>query len=452
MAAKQTPLENLSRYSLLDALMQRRSRRFGLGMKMDAGALAYQSPHAPMPLSEEEEALLVFAASGFTGFALADLEYVPGKGDIMSHLLARTVASGDGAQAVAIFVINDQGTFLVRRPQELSQEELKAALEMVQKGAFAEAYRLLRVKLKNTRSAPPIDPMYNLKCNEWSVYQPGTTYIIPVNDITFLYINGLLNIFGPTMGAYVLDERHSMRSAGLKRFARSRGGHLDDDIQSHELGTIQTMETGTAELIAIEQGMMLQNLGLMTQAMGIGGFPNFAVHPFGWFEALGFRMNVMTTARFFSESRFFAFIASLFHKNLPFPYPVGLEVDGKVLLKAYCPPYYPTMREAVMAVVETKFGKQGTFRGGIKNSAWRDPSSISNTLPNLTQEAIEATISYCEYVLKTYERFPAFITPFRTVLGFQATHLDIGFYDKFYKPEAISDTHREHLALWHGQQ
>ena len=57
----------LGDYSLLDALTKRRSRRFGLGMKMPAGPLAYQSRHAPFPLSEEEEAGLSFAAGGITG-------------------------------------------------------------------------------------------------------------------------------------------------------------------------------------------------------------------------------------------------------------------------------------------------------------------------------------------------------------------------------------------------
>jgi len=37
--------------------------------------------------------------------------------------------------------------------------------------------------------------------------------------------------------------------------------------------------------------MMLQNLGLMAQALGLGGFPNFANHEFAWFQALGFRME-----------------------------------------------------------------------------------------------------------------------------------------------------------------
>lgn len=80
-----SPLQHFANYSLLEALTMRRSRRFAMGMNMDGGALAYKSKHPPTPLTEDEEALLVFAASGFTGFALADLVYTPGKGDIMSH-------------------------------------------------------------------------------------------------------------------------------------------------------------------------------------------------------------------------------------------------------------------------------------------------------------------------------------------------------------------------------
>ena len=29
---------------------------------------------------------------------------------------------------------------------------------------------------------------------------------------------------------------------------------------------------------------MLQNLALMVQALGLGGFPHWAAHPFGWFR------------------------------------------------------------------------------------------------------------------------------------------------------------------------
>jgi hypothetical protein len=32
----------------------------------------------------------------------------------------------------------------------------------------------------------------------------------------------------------------------------------------------------------------------------------------------------------------------------------------------------------------------------------------------------------------------------------QAHHLDLDFYDRFFKPGAYLDTHREHMGRWHG--
>ena len=72
--------ESLAQYPLLTALRERRSRRFGLGMKIPGGPLAFQSRHQPASLTEDEEAALVFAACGITGHALADLCYAEGEG------------------------------------------------------------------------------------------------------------------------------------------------------------------------------------------------------------------------------------------------------------------------------------------------------------------------------------------------------------------------------------
>jgi hypothetical protein len=36
------------------------------------------------------------------------------------------------------------------------------------------------------------------------------------------------------------------------------------------------------------------------------------------------------------------------------------------------------------------------------------------------------------------------------VLGFQANHVDIDFYDRFYQSGALAATQREHLARWHA--
>src|SRR6476660_40378 len=97
--------QEFSRYSLLDALRGRRSRRFGLGMHIDNGPFAFKSRHAPLPLPEAEEAALAFAACGVTGYALADLSFGTGQGgSMLAGLLGRTVASPDAINTVAVVI------------------------------------------------------------------------------------------------------------------------------------------------------------------------------------------------------------------------------------------------------------------------------------------------------------------------------------------------------------
>ncbi|HSB09553.1 MAG TPA: hypothetical protein VLM38_08720 [Blastocatellia bacterium] len=447
-----TAEEDLANYSLLDALRGRRSRRFAVGMKSDSGPMPFDSAHPPMPLTEEEEALLVFAACGITGHALGDLVYAKGQGgNILGGLVGRTAASGDCVQAVALIVSNDEATYVIKRPQDLTTDEIQELIELVAQGNLTEFYTRARVKIKDGRSAPPVEPMFNINCNRWSVYQPGTTYFLPVNDLTFIYINGLLSILSPETGAYVLDERRGFCSAGLDRFARSKGGHLNDDPAGNDIVTIERMELGVAELATVEQGMIQQNLALTAHAMGLGGFPNFAAHEFGWFQALDFKTGQMSSSHYFGKGPVFEVAAKLLKRDLPVSFPLALEINGEPLLRAFCQPCYPTMRDAVMAVVERKFGPEGAFRGGATAGEWLDSKPISAATPDMEEETIEATIAYCEYVYQTYGRFPGFIAPFRTVIGFQAAHLELDFYDRYYKPEALSSTHREHMARWHSQ-
>jgi hypothetical protein len=72
MSAPPDLLRQVWDYPLFEALYGRRSRRFGRGFAMDGGPFAYASEHAPLPLSELEEALLVAAGVGFSGIALWD--------------------------------------------------------------------------------------------------------------------------------------------------------------------------------------------------------------------------------------------------------------------------------------------------------------------------------------------------------------------------------------------
>jgi hypothetical protein len=110
------------------------------------------------------------------------------------------------------------------------------------------------------------------------------------------------------------------------------------------------------------------------------------------------------------------------------------------------------MEAAVRAVVELKRGVAQVLRGGSGGTARLDSGGKDDggvSFPEPSGRAIEATIAYCEYVHRRYGRFPAYQPPFRTVLGFQVSHVDTEFYDRYYKPEALSDTQRGHMTQWH---
>lgn len=428
---------------LVDLLRNRRSRRFAPGMKIESGPFAYHSRYAPIPLTEDEEAALAFAACGVTGYALADLAYGKGHGgQMLAGLLGRTVASPDAINTVSVVVTNDKATYLLKRPQDFAPAAFGELVTVAQQGELTELYRRSRVKIMDGRAAPPVQPGYNFNINQWSLYAAGSSYFLPINEITALYINAVLEAFDETMGLFLVDERNNFQPAGIGRFGRSKGGHLEDDLNAGRAGTIQAIELSLAEAAAVEQGMVLQNIALMAQALGLGGFPNFARHEWGWFEALGFRMGRMPASRYLGAPPWAGLILRLLGKETMLPIVQGLERDGQVLLKPFCPPYYPTMRAAVNAFVDSKFGPQGIFRGGATNSGWRDAAQVAPLIPAPSAAAVEATIAYCEYVYNRYARFPAYSAPFRTILGYQATQVDTEFYDRFYRPEALSETQR----------
>ncbi|MEZ4870226.1 MAG: hypothetical protein R3C14_53345 [Caldilineaceae bacterium] len=429
--------------SLYDALRWRRSRRFAPGMAIPSGPFAYTSLYAPVPLTEAEEAALAFAACGVTGYALADLAYGAGEGgQMLAGLLGRTVASPDAINTVSVVITNDEATYLLKRPQDFAPTDFSAMVTLVQQGALTELYHRSRTKILEGRAAPPVQPGYNFNINRWSLYAQGGSYFLPINEITALYINAVLEAFDPAMGLFLVDERNHFQPAGIRRFGRSRGGHLHDDFGGGRIGTIQAIELSLAEAAAIEQGMVLQNIALMAQALGLGGFPNFARQEWGWFEALGFRMGQMPASRYLGAAPWLQWLLRLLRQDQPIPIALGLERADQVLLQPFCPPYYPTMRAAVEAFIDHKFGPQGVFRGGAAQSGWRDPAAAAAQIPAPSTAAIDATCAYCDYVYQRYGRFPAYSAPFRTVLGYQATQVDLEFYERFYQPEALSPTQR----------
>ncbi len=378
-------------------------------MVLDGGPLSYESKRAPQPLNEEEEAALAFAGCGVTGYAFAELPYRAGArpesggGNIMTHFVARTVASGDAMHDCTLFVINDQGAWLLKRPQDFPRQQIPELIRQGKEHQLTDLYHKARVRVADQRVDVPREVPFVAPFNKWMANLPGTTYFLPVAELSALYINLILSAFDHDFRFFLVDDHNGYQPAGIAQFARAAGGHLENDPARGRVATVSFIETWVCEFVAIELGGILQNLGLMSAALGLGGFPHFAAHPFIWPVALGFRTENVPFHRLIGAPPGIP-------GDIPVPTPVGLERDGQILIKPFCPPYYRDMSEAVQSEI-----------------------------PRYSDEAIAATIAYCSYVHERYGRFPVNGGPFHTVLAYQAHRLDEDFYGKYYKQEAVPE-------------
>ena len=82
-----------------------------------------------------------------------------------------------------------------------------------------------------------------------------------------------------------------------------------------------------------------------------------------------------------------------------------------------------------------KFGEGAPYsRAGSK--PWAD-SVDATRIRRHDQRAVDATIAFCDYTMRTYGRFPAHVDAFKTVVAFQAHHVDPTFYDHFYPQPSL---------------
>ena len=54
----------------------------------------------------------------------------------------------------------------------------------------------------------------------------------------------------------------------------------------------------------------------------------------------------------------------------------------------------------------------------------------------------------CSYILDTYGTFPATVDSMHLMWFMQVHHLDLDFYDGFFKPAVYGLTHPDHITTW----
>lgn len=421
------PLTDLLDFPLFDAMMGRRARRFGLGMEIPSGPLAFRSRSAPQPLSELERAVLVAAGTGVTGWNFG-VPFGPDRPDEHAHythrFTGRTMPTAGGFGTPVLLFTDDEGTYLTdtrdRRPGGVSELD----------GGVDAAERIVRVcrehttKLSDQRLDLPEAPPHMLEPNLWMANASGSTLFLPIGDASEQVLSLLAMAIGN--GNVPMDDRAGRPAGDLDRFIASG---LLDDTKRVPLSVLHQMayEGNVSEL-----AFMGHNIVLMLQAMGLGGL---------YFNGLN-RWSILGAFADDGIAGFgFRFVRD---ERWTVPNPVGL--DG--VYEALCPPYHADMRDAVATFVARKFGSGGAYDPDTPGP-WRDSTAIKRGVTPYSEEFVACLAEVAQYILDTHGRFPATFSTIVLAGYVQAVHLDTEYYDTHLDPGAYLRTHAEHWQRWH---
>jgi hypothetical protein len=419
----------LTEFPLFDALTGRRARRFGLGMELPSGPLAYRSRAEPVPLSELERSILVAAGTGVTGWSFG-LPFGPDRPEEHAHytqrFTGRTAPTAAGIGTPMLFATDDSGTYLTNtrdllpaRPRDVTGSR-DDALE-----AMVETVRTHTEQLSEHRLDLPAASPHMLEPNFWMANAPGSTLFMPVGDASEQVL-GLMAI-ALANGNVLVDDIAGRPAGDLAPFVRS--GLLQEGKRI-PLTVLQQMayEANVSEL-----ALMGHNIMLTMQAMGLGGL---------YFNGLN-RWSILGA---FNESGIEGLGFHFVHDTRwTLPNPVGL--DGHI--EGLCPPYVSDMREAVNIFVERKFGPKGAYDPNTPG-AWREAKGIKQGVTPYSEEFIDCLSEVAQYVYDTYGKFPNTFTTIVLSGYVQAVHLDTDFYDTHYQPGAYLPTHAHHMERWHA--
>jgi len=424
----QVLLEELGQFPLLDAMFGRRSRRFGVGMTIPDGPLAYSSTQPPLPLTDLERTVLVLCGAGVSGWHLG-MEHTangdPDRGcNYPVRLTGRVAASAAGIETSELIVSDDSGTFITRFRDldPTGGRAIRAAsdLETFVARVGEHCLRLSDYRVELPAAAPHISA-HTL----WNANRPGTTLFIPIIDMTQQVLDFLAIYLAG--GIIPWDPIRDCPCSDLDRFVASG---LLDARKRMSLVDIEQYMLATG---AIELGLICQNIVLTLQAMGLGGWMFTGINPpslLGAYAADGI------TGLGFRFTR---------DPGWSLPNPVGL--DG--VFEGLCPPYFPDMRAAVERFVDIKFGPGGTY-DPTRPGPFRDNAQVKLKVERYSPEFVDALSEVAQYLHEVFGKFPATIPSVYVRMNAQAQHIDLDYYDAFYGPEASLETHRQHLARWHG--
>lgn len=394
-----------------NVVSHRRSRRVGMGGQI-AGPLAYKSSEKPFPLSTAELALLCFAAAGQSGFTPFELPVYAA-----TTLRGRTYPSPCNTQRTQLIFTNDDGIFLYK-PRLSKKAVAVQNIDDLQE-IIADFDKDI-VKLKDGRINLPLGSGGMSLGNEGHCNVPGQTIFMPIVDPSDEMINAVLLSIGGYGQLFVEDDG---KPAGVEKWI--------DKLNLKRKVPLSFFEPYISNWCTLEAGFILQNLLLAAEVMGLGAFP------FG-----GFASPVVMGGTPVTRGLGFRFITDKKGKMNP----VG--IDG--VIEGYCPPYWHDMASAVEAAAKKRYQEGGAYYGE-GDSPFLDQKSYAGKMTRISDDVISCAKDFATYIYQTYGRFPSRVDTMVLPLMTVVQHVDLAFYEKFCKPELLSETHRNHMKQWHSK-
>ncbi|HWF73416.1 MAG TPA: hypothetical protein VG186_08735 [Solirubrobacteraceae bacterium] len=417
--------EALAEFPLMAALLGRRSRRFPMGGEIPDGPLAYRSEHDHVPLSELETLLILAVMGGTTGwhFGITRHErYAPHLANYNGAAAGRTIPSAAGFHTAELFYTDDSGLYFMPtrdagalvHPED--EEEITAELMVAR-------HRDRVLKLSGERLHLPRTEPYLEGHNTWIANEPGSLLVIPVADIAQHHIANLC--FFAQNGYCVYDDINQRPVPGLEEF-----DDLVDTAAPIPLSFVEqySLTEATAELMCSSY-----NGALLLQAMGLGGWSFDGIEHMALLGASGEENVPGLGFRYDTDPRWGT------------PNPTG-RTDGT--FHAFCPPHFATMADAVAAFAERKFGPGGPYHPETPGP-WLDSRGVRASAERHDERFLACVTRQCDYTLETWGKFPGTVPSVWVMNFLQAQHIDLDFYDRFFRPGAYLDTHRRHFEVWH---
>ena len=417
-------LHEAIRFPLVEALLGRRSRRFGLGFEIPDGPTAYKSQETPRPLSEQEQMLLLTSVAGNTGWQFLiphHPEYLPRIPNYSAAAGGRAFPSAAGFHTTEFFFTDDRGTYFFPTrdaPSLLSRDEQgNVSLE-----DYLSAHSERIVPLSQARLHLPRTPQHMEMHNAWCANRPGSTLIIPVADAAQHFLANLCYLV--QSGACVFDDYSMTPIPGIERFAK-----IIDVDQAYPLSLVEQM---TLAEVSVEVATACYAGTLMLQALGLGGWTFSGLNPLSVLGAsddpdvpgLGFR----------SEN----------DERWSLPNVTGLDR----VFEGFCPPYVVDMREAVERLVVRKFGQRGPYHPQTAGP-YRNSGHVRGRALVHDEQFKECVATMAQHIWDRFGRIPATFSSMYAMMYLQAHHLDLGYYDTHFGPGSYLSTHAHHARNWH---